>query len=314
MDNRKFCPRCHAEVHPEATRCYFCGLMLPKPSFAKRFLLPILKCLGFYGFYMLVQSALTTVITVAATVLSPDAIIGGNFDENDIYEMVGRFMPYIGIFSAAITILGYFLFFKIRKKNLFREIKVRPIRITSAVAMFAFGAAALFAISLGLYFLYALFPGLNSYSNSENIETMLESGNPVLQFINISIVTGIIEEVIFRGLIYNTLKKTMKVPVAVILSAIIFGIAHMNIEQFFYTSLLGILMALVYEKYGTIIAPIIVHATFNGSNYLLGLFNFKYLHPFLAMFVMAVGVLILTAAIVFFSEREPVSRINKAKD
>ena len=222
-------------------------------------------------------------------------------------------MPLIGILSAALTVLGYFLFFKIRKDSLFKKLKIKPIRPTTSAAMVLFGISALFAISLGLHFLYMLFPSLSQGSASDEISEMLDSGNPVLQFINISVVTGIIEETIFRGLIYNTLKKTMKIPAAVIISSVIFGIAHMNIEQFFYTTLLGALMALVYERYGSILAPIIVHATFNGSNYLLGIFNFKYFTPYFALFIAAVGVLVLTAGTVFFSEREDASKITVIK-
>lgn len=308
MSDRNFCPRCHANV-PKGTRyCYFCGCEMPGQSPVKKFFMSLLQCLGYYGFFIGVQSLVSVACTLIITLL-PLGLFG-SFDEDAAYDAVYRFLPEIGILSAIVTLLGYFLFFKIRKKSLFKEIKVRSIRPTTCVAMLSFGMTALFIVSIGLTFLYILFPELSSYSNSEELEHLMDGSNPVVEFINISIVTGIIEEVLFRGLIYTTMKKAMPKALAIILSSVFFGIAHMNIEQFFYTSLLGLLMVLVYERYGTIFAPIIVHATFNGSNYVLDALNFKYDEPYFAIFVLAIAIFILTLALVFFTERVPRSRIK----
>lgn len=319
MAKTVICPHCNAENSSEVSYCYFCGGQLPRASFAKRVILPVLKGLGFFGFYYVVQSLVTTFYSLIAMLTDPSVfnIPYGDFSEafestmNKMLEALSRFMPDIGIVSAILTLVGYFIFFKIRKKSFFKEIKVRPIRPGVAGAMFSFGLCALFAVSIGLSLLYSVFPGLSNYSNSEELDQLINGGNPVMQFINISIVTGIIEETIFRGLIYTTLRKTVSVPGAVILSAVIFGIAHMNIEQFFYTSMLGVLMALVYEKYKTIFAPIIVHATFNGSNYILGALSFEGDMPYIAIMILAVAVFIITVALVFFSERIPLSKIKK---
>ncbi len=319
MSNSVLCPHCNAENSADARICYFCQNALPRKSFAKRIILPVLKSLGFFGFYYVIQSAVTTFYTLLTLLTDPSIfnIPYGDFSETfedtmtRMLEALSRYMPDIGIVSAVLTLVGYFIFFKIQKKSLFKEIKVKPIRVTTAGAMFSFGICALFAVSIGLSLFYSLFPELSNYSNSETIDQLLSGGNPVMQFFSISIVTGIIEETIFRGLIYNTLKKTMSVPFAVILSSVIFGIAHMNIEQFFYTSLLGVLMALVYEKYNTIFAPIIVHATFNGSNYILGALSFENDMPYIAIMILAVAIFLITTALVFFSGREPLSKIKK---
>lgn len=321
MTEKILCPCCGAENNKADRYCNSCREVMRGSSFPKDFLLPILKSLGYFGFYYVVQSLVTTVYSVIAMLLNPQIFDVGGLPQAEIFdrvydgmmEAIGRFMPDIGIVSAIVTILGYYLFFRIRKKSLVRELKIKPIRVTSAFAMFSFGVCALFFVSIGLTVLYSFLPDLSGYSNSEAIDQLLSGGNPVMQFINISIVTGIIEETIFRGLIYTSLKRNMSVPVAVIVSAVIFGIAHMNIEQFFYTALLGALMALVYEKYGSLIAPIIVHATFNGSNYLLGAFNFEHDMPYVALMILAAAGLIITAALVFFSNRVSLSKIKKER-
>ena len=111
------------------------------------------------------------------------------------------------------------------------------------------------------------------------IITMLLSGaiqteiaNPVYELINnsdiwfnllvISILGPIFEEILFRKmLIDRTIKYGAKV--SIILSAVLFGFFHGNINQFFYAFLMGGFLAYVYIRTGKIIYPIILHAIVN---------------------------------------------------
>lgn len=52
-----------------------------------------------------------------------------------------------------------------------------------------------------------------------------------LSIIGIVIVAPIAEELIFRGILFNFLRKRMKLPYAIIISSIAFGILHQNISQ-----------------------------------------------------------------------------------
>ena len=90
-----------------------------------------------------------------------------------------------------------------------------------------------------------------------------------MEVIYIAVITPILEEVVFRGLIYTRLRRAMPVLAAQILSALIFGAAHMNLMQFVYATLTGFFMAFVFEKYQSIWAPILFHIAFNSCNYLI---------------------------------------------
>jgi len=79
----------------------------------------------------------------------------------------------------------------------------------------------------------------------------------------------IIEEIIFRGLVLNELKKVVPACPAIILQAIIFGIYHMNPLQGVYASLLGIVLGIAAEKTGSIWTPILIHISFNSISTLL---------------------------------------------
>ena len=77
------------------------------------------------------------------------------------------------------------------------------------------------------------------------------------------------EECIMRGIIFTKLKKNMAPVVAIIISAIFFGVFHLNLVQGIYAATIGLFMAYIAYKYQSIIASIIFHAMFNGLNFLI---------------------------------------------
>ncbi len=62
----------------------------------------------------------------------------------------------------------------------------------------------------------------------------------------IAVFAALNEELLLRGLIYHELRRKTSVMVAVVIQAILFGILHMNLYQFIYTSISGIILGLLY--------------------------------------------------------------------
>ena len=87
--------------------------------------------------------------------------------------------------------------------------------------------------------------------------------SPLIQVIVLGILSPIVEEILFRGLVYKRLKVYYEATIAAYISAIIFEIAHFNLIQGLYAFIMGIIFAFVYEKYKSIFAPIIVHLAAN---------------------------------------------------
>jgi len=85
-----------------------------------------------------------------------------------------------------------------------------------------------------------------------------------IQIICLGVLTPLVEELIFRGLIFRRLKRSMGNPKhAIIFSGILFGFYHGNLVQTIYGCLAGVLLAYLYEKYGSIKAPILAHVLMN---------------------------------------------------
>lgn len=87
----------------------------------------------------------------------------------------------------------------------------------------------------------------------------------VLLFISTAIVPAFCEEFLFRGVICNSLRPYGK-TIAVIGSAVLFGLMHQNVGQLFYTTVAGLVLALIYVETRSIWAPILLHLFNNLSS------------------------------------------------
>ncbi len=84
--------------------------------------------------------------------------------------------------------------------------------------------------------------------------------------LSICILAPIAEEIICRGIILSFLLKLVRRPwVAIVGSAALFGIIHMNPIQIFDATLVGILLGWLYYRTGSLIPSIVVHIVNNTA-------------------------------------------------
>ena len=126
----------------------------------------------------------------------------------------------------------------------------------------------------------------------------INGGNFIITLLGVGIAGPFIEEVVFRGLIYNELKRHMRIMPAVVIQALLFGIYHLNVVQGIYAFLLGIILALALNWTGTIWSSILIHFSFNTFNIAISYFaDESYLESTEGTITTAISVL---ASIVIF--------------
>lgn len=93
-----------------------------------------------------------------------------------------------------------------------------------------------------------------------------EKRSSVILFLAIfvSVLGPIIEEIFFRGFLYNAVKKRFGILLGVLLSGALFSMLHTNIVGFLPIMILGVLMAFLYETTGSLVASISVHILHNS--------------------------------------------------
>lgn len=124
------------------------------------------------------------------------------------------------------------------------------------------GAAANLAVSYVLIWLRVP----ERFSNAVQ-EGLLSSG-PMIQVVGLGILAPIMEEILFRGLVYRRLKRYMPRWGAVLLGAGIFAVYHGNMMQILFAFPMALLIIWSYERWGTLTAPILFHMAANLSTVL----------------------------------------------
>lgn len=84
-----------------------------------------------------------------------------------------------------------------------------------------------------------------------------------------AVIAPCLEELLFRGILFNVFKKYTKPIYAAALSAVLFGIYHGNIVQAVYGSIMGFLFACAYEDTETFFSPVCMHGTINAVVFLI---------------------------------------------
>jgi hypothetical protein len=78
------------------------------------------------------------------------------------------------------------------------------------------------------------------------------------------VLAPIVEELIFRGVIFSGFQRIYPAYLAIFFSALLFGLFHLNPWQLGPTFLLGLLLGYVRLRTGSLLATIFTHALHNG--------------------------------------------------
>jgi uncharacterized protein len=84
-------------------------------------------------------------------------------------------------------------------------------------------------------------------------------------FITASIAAPIFEEIMFRGFLLPSLTRYLPVWGAIIVSGVIFAVAHLSLAEIIPLATLGIILGIVYTRSRSLLASITVHSLWNSG-------------------------------------------------
>jgi uncharacterized protein len=129
--------------------------------------------------------------------------------------------------------------------------------------------AAVMLLSLGIFFANFIVNYLTRsfVDYSRYIEFMKDGFSGSSAFLFYVCITGpICEEFVFRGIILNGMLKKFSKTKSIIVTAIIFGMIHLNVPQFIAAFVFGVFAGLLYVQSRSIIACMLLHCTYNSIN------------------------------------------------
>jgi len=114
-------------------------------------------------------------------------------------------------------------------------------------------------------FLTSLIPMPESFAQ---LMSELIDGGPLI-FIMVAIMAPLLEEFIFRGVLLDSFLKRSSPATAIIVSAVIFGLAHLNPWQFIVAFNMGLVAGWLYYRTRSILPGIAIHFINNAGVSLL---------------------------------------------
>ena len=149
-----------------------------------------------------------------------------------------------------------------------KDFKVNKISFKHVLMSFGIGVCV-FLLNLCIA---SLFNAIILALGYESLPGSSTGGGINASFVNFLLVTfysamlpGICEEITHRGMLLNGLKK-QGLGKALILSSLMFGLMHLNINQFFYAFVVGLIIGFIVICANSIIPAMIVHFTHNFIN------------------------------------------------
>lgn len=161
-----------------------------------------------------------------ALIMTLFAAVGGAGAEGDIQSAMSGFLAQKASLISLLhnlLVIAVILAFYFKKQSIRDIIAIAPLPGKEYMWCALCAVASSIAVSL----LLTLLPIPDYIMSSYNDSVAASSGGTFAEhFIAAAVLAPIAEELLFRGLIYGTLRRVLKWPAAILVSCAIFGLMH----------------------------------------------------------------------------------------
>lgn len=178
---------------------------------------------------------------------------------------VTKYTTLIVLIANTIILLIIWLIFKLRKKNILCEVELNKCKFKPTLVAVIFGISFSLWVPTAIQMIPFSERLVDSFTQSH---LKLSGGNPLINFIAVAVITPLVEECFFRGLIYTRLKRGMPIIAAATISSLLFAVLHGEIIWIIVTFFMGLMLIWVFEKTGSLLPCIIIHIINNAISQL----------------------------------------------
>ena len=238
----------------------------------KKFLKSIGKAFIYFAVYFATQLVVSMVYGVAwSAKMTAELMAAGEtadavaLTEQLAAQIMDKAME-MTFWAGIITLIIYWIRFAVRKKNFFKEVEIKKIATNGILPIIVTALSMNVVVSVVISNLPWPQEWIDAYAtNSASLDGSLMS------WLAAVVMAPVLEEIVFRGLVYTRLKKGMPTIVAAILASFVFGLCHGTAIWITYATALGLVMTWVFEKYKSLTASIIFHFSFNAMGLVLNM-------------------------------------------
>lgn len=184
---------------------------------------------------------------------------------NDVILAVESRPMLIVLLANLTVVLLYAIIIHARGEQVGRYIAFGPVPMRNMIGAVGAGIGFRYIFSILLALILRGSETLQSYNTHM---TQMMNDDTWLILLAVVIAAPIVEEIIFRGVLFRALERSFHKGIAIIVPSILFALAHTDPVQMVYAFFLGLLFAFVRAKSGKLLPCILMHFAFNGANFL----------------------------------------------
>jgi len=208
--------------------------------------------------------------------LAPGAAVAGLFEDGSIAQMAAN----VTVLPVAILV-GVTVWFQVN-----RSFYQTPISLAAAFGFNRRNTGRCLLLGLGTGFglvgiamalalsTSLLIQALGDQAEPQKLVTLIaeeaakpdQTGTLVFFVVMAAVVAPVVEEILFRGILYPAIKQIGYPRIAAIGTAILFALFHVNLLTFASLTAVALGLIALYEFTDNLLAPIVAHAVFNASN------------------------------------------------
>ena len=198
-------------------------------------------------------------LTLFVVVRIVSSVVDFSFMSADLSDAVFTFVIQVGL----MFLLPIFMFSKLQKqpvKKTFSDFKYKAISPLAILYSILIGVFC-YLLNIAISSFFGGLIGLFGYEQGAGVSTATTDTSIygfILQVLLVAVLPAICEETTHRGMLIHGYSM-LGIKRAVIFSSLMFGLMHLNINQFFYATILGFLIALAALMSKSIFPAIIIH-------------------------------------------------------
>lgn len=172
--------------------------------------------------------------------------------------------------AAAVLALPIYIYM-MRKDEKYRRLFTVPDPDSGKTPAWTYLYAVLLGVTAGVALNNILIlSNISSISASyQTTSAGLYASPVIIEVIGLGVIVPVLEECLYRGVIFRRIRDMVDARKAILFSALIFAVVHGNIVQFLYAFVFGLLLSYAYETYESIKAPVLLHCAANLGSVLL---------------------------------------------
>ena len=226
----------------------------------KKTLRLVVKIAGLLAVYMVMQALFQTLATLLMISLSdlPADTVNFIYDAEYLnnHPVVQDCMTDAIALSTLLSTVAMLLFihftgyYKLRR-GLWRSLAPKPLLISTLLVF-----TSIFTLNIFVQW-FPLENNLNDVFNGLS--------HNWLGILGLAVLAPLLEEILFRGAVQGLLMRFFGRPwPAIVIAALVFGIAHWNPVQTVYATIFGIVLGWIYYRTGTLLSVIVGHVLNNS--------------------------------------------------